>query len=759
MDTDSLSFGYEEHFPSYESSDFLDGDDETQNEDGSHYWDWEAEQELNGDIALIPMSSDLSTNYLSTSPPVREDIQKIMTEWQELMNEVSELEAFTTDMPLTDDVKGDIIPTSNPSSHISRLPGKKIDTTAQCYILNEPTVSVKSEPEEEDSENDFIDVDTVPDQTTPILQAGDLNSLLEQFEATECFQPEAVLNEVVPESVAKVEAAIKVEPAVKVEPAPKVDPSSDAQDENKQILDALPRELIMKINASSKRRVVPVIDAIPNKKRSRKTQEVASSSSPPDVPKIVKTESVCLDHDYCSQPTPYPKYPQKDSGFESAEEEEQRNILKKQPTVKGADGKLMVSLLKINTIRNSIVSENTMKRKLNLEEYKKRRQGVLRSRSNSSATSPNGSGANSPAVVEDESVRLLKHQQKLMQMAEEVLKTPPKSALPQPPPPPTVPDPVPEPEPDGAPMPPPARVPPKNIEVKTVVSMGVNTDISITDELLDIKPILQNANAKISDNSLINSVIKNVQKKKLVTSTFTPKATTTPESKEQAHGEDKTIVYLDKNRTAVETRSVEVQTEPEVQDTSKHKRRRTSSSSSDSSEHTRTYKRSSSNESRSSYRSDSSSSSRSRSRSPRRIFTKKHFANEHERIKEVEERRIVYVGGLSASTSKESLRRRFQVFGPITNVSIHFREYGDNYGFVTYVYKTDAYKAVEHGNDDPSLSKYDLSFGGRRIFCRTNYSDLDNVQDDKLYSSQADDSFDSLLREAKAKLRKRKSYS
>ncbi|KAK5645535.1 hypothetical protein RI129_006835 [Pyrocoelia pectoralis] len=752
MDTDSLSFCYEEHFPSYESSDFLDADDDTQNDDKlfePRYWDWETEQELNGDIALIPMSSGVSTNYLSNSPPVREDIQKIMSEWQELMNEVSELEAFTTDMSLSDeshDITVDNVPAVKSNQ---RLPGKKIDTTAQCYILNDPSTFIKSEPKEEDSgdsENDFIDVDTVSDQTTPILQAGDLNSLLEQFEATECYQPEPI----------PTTSAVVVKSESNASPVVETERNVDAPDENKQILDALPRELIMKINASSKRRVVPVIDAMPNKKRSRKLQETSTSS--PEVSKPIKTEPIHLDHDYCSQSTPYPKYPQKDSGFESAEEDEQRNILRKQPTVKGADGKLMVSLLKINTIRNSIITENNTKRKLNLEEYKKRRQGVLRSRSNSLSNSPSSSGANSPAIVEDENIRLLKHQQKLMQMAEEVLKTPPKSALVQPPPPVSnTPDPVPEPEPVEA-MPPPPRVPPKNIEVKTLVSMGVNTDISITDELLEIKPILQNANTKISDNSLINSVIKNIQKKKLETSTFIPK--TTNKSKEQAHGEDKTIVYLDKNRSPVETKNVEIQTEPEVEDTSKHKRKRntSSSSSSDSSEHKRTYKRSSSNESRSSYSSDSSSSSRSRSRSPRR-YNKKYYKKEHERIKEVEERRIVYVGGISSSMSKETLRRRFQIFGPVTNVSVHFREYGDNYGFVTYMHKSDAYKAVEHGNDDCLLPKYDLSFGGRRIFCRTHYSDLDNVQDEKTYASQDDDSFDSLLREAKAKLRKRKSYS
>lgn len=48
----------------------------------------------------------------------------------------------------------------------------------------------------------------------------------------------------------------------------------------------------------------------------------------------------------------------------------------------------------------------------------------------------------------------------------------------------------------------------------------------------------------------------------------------------------------------------------------------------------------------------------------------------------------------------------------------------DNYGFVTFAYKNDAYEAVEHGNDDSSQPRYDLCFGGRRAFCKVKYADL-----------------------------------
>lgn len=50
--------------------------------------------------------------------------------------------------------------------------------------------------------------------------------------------------------------------------------------------------------------------------------------------------------------------------------------------------------------------------------------------------------------------------------------------------------------------------------------------------------------------------------------------------------------------------------------------------------------------------------------------------------------------------------------------------YRDNYGFVTFKNRDEAYQAVENGNEDPSLPHYDLCFGGRRAFCKVQYSDL-----------------------------------
>ena len=48
----------------------------------------------------------------------------------------------------------------------------------------------------------------------------------------------------------------------------------------------------------------------------------------------------------------------------------------------------------------------------------------------------------------------------------------------------------------------------------------------------------------------------------------------------------------------------------------------------------------------------------------------------------------------------------------------------DNYGFVTFRNKADAFTAIEQGNDDTSYPKVDLCFGGRRAFCKEKYSDL-----------------------------------
>merc|ERR1719347_451888 len=118
-----------------------------------------------------------------------------------------------------------------------------------------------------------------------------------------------------------------------------------------------------------------------------------------------------------------------------------------------------------------------------------------------------------------------------------------------------------------------------------------------------------------------------------------------------------------------------------------------------------------------------------------------------ERQRQVEERRVIYIGGIQEGTLKDDLRKRFQVFGPIVDISVHFRDFGDNYGFVTFQYKVDAYAAVERGNDDKTLPQYDLCFGGRRAFCKERYMDLDDVEEN--VAAKPKMGFDELLEHAK----------
>lgn len=108
------------------------------------------------------------------------------------------------------------------------------------------------------------------------------------------------------------------------------------------------------------------------------------------------------------------------------------------------------------------------------------------------------------------------------------------------------------------------------------------------------------------------------------------------------------------------------------------------------------------------------------------------------------------MGGIAEGTLKADLRQHFEAFGPIVDISLHFRERGSNYGFVTFQHKADAYEAVERGNEQPALAGYDLSFGGRRAFCKEKYFDLDDV-DEASGGEGGDPGFDELLRRARGK--------
>ena len=46
------------------------------------------------------------------------------------------------------------------------------------------------------------------------------------------------------------------------------------------------------------------------------------------------------------------------------------------------------------------------------------------------------------------------------------------------------------------------------------------------------------------------------------------------------------------------------------------------------------------------------------------------------------------------------------------------------YGFVTYERSCDAFTCIETSSRDAQINMYDISFGGRRAFCRQSYADL-----------------------------------
>lgn len=46
------------------------------------------------------------------------------------------------------------------------------------------------------------------------------------------------------------------------------------------------------------------------------------------------------------------------------------------------------------------------------------------------------------------------------------------------------------------------------------------------------------------------------------------------------------------------------------------------------------------------------------------------------------------------------------------------------YGFITFVRPGDAYTAIDDSSKNSAICHYDVSFGGRRAFCREKYFDL-----------------------------------
>ncbi|XP_070684325.1 peroxisome proliferator-activated receptor gamma coactivator-related protein 1-like isoform X2 [Pempheris klunzingeri] len=177
--------------------------------------------------------------------------------------------------------------------------------------------------------------------------------------------------------------------------------------------------------------------------------------------------------------------------------------------------------------------------------------------------------------------------------------------------------------------------------------------------------------------------------------------------------------------------------------------------------------------SRSRSRSWSQSRSPSRSRSPSPRFCRRRWRDvcsrvsrklrrEHEiriqKLKAIDERRVVYVGRICRSMTHDELRERFSQFGEVECVSLHFRERGDHYGFVTFYNMENAFAAIDNGGKirKPNELPFDICFGGRRQFCNSDYADLDAHKDAALSPAKnrfEDLDFDSLLKQAQRGLK------
>ncbi|KAG8578607.1 hypothetical protein GDO81_010558 [Engystomops pustulosus] len=128
------------------------------------------------------------------------------------------------------------------------------------------------------------------------------------------------------------------------------------------------------------------------------------------------------------------------------------------------------------------------------------------------------------------------------------------------------------------------------------------------------------------------------------------------------------------------------------------------------------------------------------------------------RQKAIDERRLICIRNLSNSISVTELKRRFEVFGEITECLVLYRSRGEKYGLITYRYHEDAALALKKG---PSLRKrnepsFYLSYAALRHFFGTKYTDLDSNAAEPSSAGMKNKyesmDFDSLLKEAQRSL-------
>ncbi|KAG8223571.1 hypothetical protein J437_LFUL003035 [Ladona fulva] len=189
-------------------------------------------------------------------------------------------------------------------------------------LKNEPE-SGRGSPSEAnlEVEEDCVDVETVSGPV-PVLQAGDLTSLLEQFEASEAVNgaTTSVTNNIslLPSASSISKNQVKSLPPnntstvnasnLKVGKGPYGTPNSTLMS-NQKIRDSLPIEIIEKIKACGRKKPIAVIPAMPSKRsgqRGTRMQDAGAALSRNKLLKLVSAgqigqgESIQLDHDYCS---------------------------------------------------------------------------------------------------------------------------------------------------------------------------------------------------------------------------------------------------------------------------------------------------------------------------------------------------------------------------------------------------------------------------------------------------------------------------
>lgn len=127
----------------------------------------------------------------------------------------------------------------------------------------------------------------------------------------------------------------------------------------------------------------------------------------------------------------------------------------------------------------------------------------------------------------------------------------------------------------------------------------------------------------------------------------------------------------------------------------------------------------------------------------------------------LEERKVVYIGHLEDEITKEDLRKSFLKYGTIKKISLHAKEDGLRFGFITFADAQCAYDVIGKFRSDSVLSKYDVRFGGRRKFCKQTYADLDSLPVDEFQSATPQKrakelSFEDLLKLAKKEIASKK---